>query len=166
VPYLKEEWLKAHPNKKANIARISHSLVMKEWRPDVDQLVVREDTKLPQTAAALIKICWGDYPESRPNFDDSTEYVKHPLRAGVMGVELETADKLSKFLYPDGLDTTNRTAAGTRTDTQNGGNGKRRTSVSLALKIRDRERSERSRKGEGEGGGGGLAPLVSGLSKD
>ena len=161
MPYLKEEWLKAHPNKPTpHIARIGHSLVMKEWRPDVDQLVVREDTKLPQTAAALIKICWGDYPESRPNFDDITEYVKHTLRAGVMGVELETGDKLSKFLYPDGLDTTNRTAAGTRTDTQN--DGRRRTSVSLALKIRDKERSERSRKGEGEGGGGDLHRLCRG----
>ncbi|GMI22399.1 hypothetical protein TeGR_g2569 [Tetraparma gracilis] len=166
VPYLKEEWLKAHPKKTFNITRVSYSLIMKDWRPDVDQLVGREDIKLPPTAAALINICWGDHPESRPNFHDVEEYVKHTLRADVMGVELEAGDKLSKFLYPDGLDTTNRTAAGTRTDTQNDGNGKRRTSVSLALKIRDKERSERSRKGEGKGGGGGLAPLVSGLSKD
>ncbi|GMI41402.1 hypothetical protein TeGR_g6334 [Tetraparma gracilis] len=128
APYLREEWIKAHPKKKANIARISHSLVMKEWRPDVDKLVGKEDIELPETAAALIKICWGDYPESRPNFVDIVEYVKHTIRAEVMGVELEVGDKLSKFLYPDGLSTTNRTAADTLSPTQNDGKKRRRTS--------------------------------------
>jgi hypothetical protein len=87
--------------------------------------------------------------------------VKHTIRAEVMGVELEVGDKLSKFLYPDGLGTTNRTAADTLSPTQNDGKKRRRTSVSLALRIRDENRDlERRSSARGGGGGGGWRRLV------
>lgn len=154
VEFMKAEWKKEKENskKKANLSRVSHSLIGQGWRPEMDE---KGATQVPRALRDLIDICWSEFPEQRPTFVEVAEFVKHTLRAEVMGIALEhDNDKLNPFMHPMPA-SLGSTGAGTGKGTRAG----RRTSVGLVGKIKEIKERKSTKKlplvvAGGEGGDG------------
>jgi len=107
-----------------SMARISHSLVNKGWRPTHEFLSGDQSTiKMPEGVARLIELCWSEDPKKRPTFDEILKFMESDAKLDI-----------------DGMESGDQSDSGT-------GSSRRRTSVSGALAVR---LSMLKKKSEGE----------------
>ena len=111
--YLKKEYVKIYPQRVPNLSRLSHELIVKDWRPNIDELEEVKEVQLPVTVAGLLDLCWQPCPAARPSFDEIAEFLAQEVKNEVMG-------------------------GGTGT----GGSRRTSTSGSLAMKIRAQQISK------------------------
>ena len=81
LAFLKEEYT-AYKKREPTLGRVSHEVVVKGWRPDMEGI-----EGVPRTVVEMLDMCWAEYPDARPTFVDIFEYVQAEVRNEVMGEE-------------------------------------------------------------------------------
>jgi len=81
LEYLRDEY-KTHQKKEPTLGRVSHDVVVKGWRPNIEGI-----EGAPRCVIDLLSLCWEEYPDARPTFGDIVDYAQGEMRNEVMGAE-------------------------------------------------------------------------------
>ena len=81
LKWMKQEY-KKHNKRDPNLSRLSHEMVVKGWRPNIEKI-----EGIPRSVIDLLDMCWQEYPDARPKFGEIVDYTQAEVRNEVMGVE-------------------------------------------------------------------------------